>query len=85
MGKINVSGKSKKLIERHETFYSYDGKNYFDHLNAINHHSHTPIADIEGKLLAVGGHSPDNNKTEIFDIDTNTWTAKSEFPFCSER
>ena len=26
-----------------------------------------------------------SNKVEIFDIDSNTWTAKSEFPFCSER
>ena len=80
---LQVSQKLKSIDIIH--FHSYNGKSYFDHPNAINDHWYTSIADIEGKMLAVGGQSPDNKKTEIFDIDTNTWTEKSEFPFCSEQ
>ena len=41
---------------------------------------------MENKILAVGG-SPDssstsNNKVELFDIDSNTWTTKTSFGFC---
>ena len=80
---LQVSQKLQSTDIKH--FHSYNGKRYFDHPNAITDHEYTTIADIEGKVLAVGGASPDNKKVEIFDIDTNTWTEKSEFPFCSDR
>ena len=37
-------------------------------------------------MLTVGcGSGAGNNKVEIFDIDANTWAAKTSFPYCSSR
>ena len=36
-------------------------------------------------MVAIGGYSSSNNKVEIFDIQANTWTLKTEIPFCSSQ
>ena len=53
-----------------------------NHPDAANRHRHTSLANINNKVLAVSDYAT-NNQTEIFDIDTNTWTTKSPFPFCA--
>ena len=67
--------------------FSYNGEKYTNHPDSVNGHFGTTLGDIENKILAVGG-SPDvvdgaNNKVELFDISSNTWTAKTSFPYCS--
>ena len=64
-------------------FRSYNGKTYVNHPSTINDHELIALGDIDNKVLAVGSISPSNNKVEIFDIETNTWTTKTAFPFCS--
>ena len=65
-------------------YFSYNGEKYQNHPNAVNDHFFTTLGDIENKILAVGD-SVDNighNKVELFDINSNTWTTKTSFPFC---
>ena len=66
--------------------FSYNGEKYTNHPNSVNDHFGTTLGNIENKILAVGG-SPDssstrNNKVELFDIESNTWTTKTSFGFC---
>ena len=68
-------------------FFSYNGEKYTDHPNSANDHYLTTLGDIENKVLAVGGGSggvsPNTNKVEMFDINSNKWTTKTSFPFAS--
>ena len=65
-------------------YFSYNGELYTDHPNSVNPHYETTLGDIENKVLAVGDFSSTkNNKVEIFDISSNTWSTKTSFPFCS--
>jgi len=64
-------------------YFSYNGELYTDHPNSVNSHYQTTLGDIENKVLAVGGYSSNNNKVELFDISSNTWSTKTSFPFCS--
>ena len=60
---------------------SFNGEKYEDHPNAANDHYDTSLGNIENKVLAVG--STNNNKVELLDISSNTWTTKATFPYCS--
>merc|ERR1712131_204815 len=64
---------------------SYNGKDYFDHPDAINQHYYTSIGNLGNKILAVGGYNTNsvNSEAEVFDITTNTWTARTSFLYCS--
>ena len=65
-------------------FSSYNGEEYADHPDAINDHHKTSLGNIDNKVLAVGAHgNAGNTEVEIFDINTNTWTNQTSFPFCS--
>ena len=64
-------------------FFSYNGEQYTNHRNSINPHWQTKLGDIENKILVVGDASSENNKVELFDISSNTWTTKTSFPYCS--
>ena len=44
----------------------------------------TTLGNIENKVVAVGSWVAGNAKVEIFDINSDTWTSKTSFPFCSE-
>ena len=63
-------------------YFSYNGELYTDHPNSANTHYQTTLGDIENKILAVGDWDK-NNKVELFDISSNTWSMKTSFPFCS--
>ena len=65
--------------------FSYNGKDYSDHPSAVNDHYITTLGNLDNSVLAVGdgGNYGFNNKVELFDISTNTWTTKSSFSFCS--
>ena len=63
-------------------YFSYNGELYTDYPNSVNSHFRTSLGDIENKILAVGDY-PSNNKVELFDISSNTWSTKTSFPFCS--
>ena len=64
-------------------YFSYNGEKYTIHPNSVNDHHRTTLGNIENKIVAVGSWSPQNRKVEIFDINSNTWTAKTSFLFCS--
>ena len=67
-------------------YFSYNGELYTDHPNSVSTHYQTSLGDIENKILAVGEYvntSTKNNKVELFDISSNTWSTKTSFPFCS--
>ena len=67
-------------------YFSYNGEQYTNHPNSVNSHWQTTLGDIENKILAVGYYSNSskkNNKVELFDISSNTWSTKTSFPFCS--
>ena len=65
--------------------FSYNGEKYTYHRDSVNDHYDSKLGDIGNKVLAVGSYSPSDNKVELFDIDSNTWTSKASFPFCSTR
>ena len=59
-----------------------------DHPDSVYDHGATTIGNIGNKVLAVGHViSGDNynghNKVELFDINSEKWTTKASFPFCS--
>ena len=57
-----------------------------NHPDTVNDHGWTSLGNIENRVLAVGSWSTDvGKKVELFDIDTNQWTTKTDFPFCSSR
>ena len=60
---------------------SYNGKTYINYPDTTNDHKMISIGNINNKVIAVGGWS--SNELEIFDIATNTWTTKTQFPFGS--
>ena len=64
-------------------YFSYNGEKYTDHPNAVNDHARITLGDIENKIVAVGSWSPVNTKVELFDINSNTWTTKTSYPYCS--
>ena len=64
-------------------YLSYNGEKYTNHPNSVNDHFATSLGDIDNKIVAVGSWSAGNTKVEIFDINSNTWTTKSSFPYCS--
>lgn len=82
--KISVSGKSIYFYKK-GNFCSYNGKTYVDHSDSLFDHGLTTLGTIDNKVLTVGGASPSNNEVEILEFDTNTWTAKTEYPYCSTR
>ena len=65
--------------------FSYNGEKYTDHPSSVNDHYLTSLGNIENKILAVGavGDMDKNNKVELFDISSNTWSPKTSFLFCS--
>lgn len=82
--------KSEKFCERYvmvlksqssySNLFSYDGNNFFNHTNSIFGHRKTSLANYNGSPMAVGGYSK-SNKTEIYDISTDTWTEAAEYPY----
>ena len=67
-------------------YFSYNGELYTDHPNSPNSHYSTTLGDIENKILAVGEYQSSdskNNKVELFDISSNTWSTKTSFLFCA--
>ena len=62
------------------SIFSYNGLIYNDHDDAKNDHYHISIGNINNNVVAIG--SLKNNRVEIYDIETNAWTTKKEFPFC---
>ena len=66
-------------------YFSYNGEKYTNHPSTVNDHYDTTLGNIENKILAVGGRATDTNKVELFDIDSNKWTTKTPFPYCSTR
>ena len=65
-------------------YLSYNGEKYTNHPNSVNDHFATSLGDIDNKIVAVGSYKTENTKVEIFDINLNTWTAKTSCPFCSK-
>ena len=73
-----------RVNKSHVIQFSYNGEKYTNHPKSVNDHYLTTIGDIENKMLALGGgFSTGNTKVELFDINSNTWTTKTSYPFCS--
>ena len=66
-------------------YSSYNGEKYTNHPDSVNSHYSASLGNIENKIVAVGSLDPENTKVEIFDINSNTWTTKTSFPFCSSQ
>ena len=66
-------------------YFSYNGELYTDHPNSLNSHYVTTLGDIGNKILAVGDYESMKlgTKVELFDINSNTWSTKTSFPYCS--
>ena len=64
-------------------FHSYDGDAFHQHSNSKNGHYTTTLANMEGSPLAVSGRSGStwHNKSETYDISTDTWTEVAEYPY----
>ena len=62
-------------------YFSYNGEKYENHPNSVNDHYKTTLGEIVNKILAVGDQA--NIKVELFDINSNSWTTKTSFPYCS--
>ena len=65
----------------HFIIWSYNGKTYVNHPDTTHDHHFTSLGDIDNKVLVVGSNSANGNQVEIFDIVTNRWTTKTQFPF----
>ena len=79
---LQVTTRQPSISNRIDHF-SYDGEMYTNHPNSVNEHYLTSLGDIENKIVAVGDGDYGNTNVEIFDIELNTWTMKTSFPFCS--
>ena len=79
--RVNVKGEyfGSKLILFY--FASYDGAVFHNQADSKNGHYWTTLAKIDGAPLAVGGNSPTNNKAEILDVSTNSWTEVADYPY----
>ena len=56
------------------------------HPNAANDHYATSLGNIDDKMLAIGDGHFGNNKVEIFDIISNTWSyLLMSYPYCGEQ
>ena len=64
-------------------YLSYNGEKYSNHPDSVNEHYCTSLGNIENKVLAVASAIPYHDKVELFDIESNTWTMKTSFPFGS--
>ena len=72
---------SKNLI------LSYNGEEYENHPNSVSDHYCTSLGNIDNKVLTVGHYynASGDKKVEMFDINSNTWSTKSSFPYCLYR
>ena len=67
-------------------YLSYNGKDYFEHLDAVYEHYYTSIGllNASSKILAVGGYNSNSVETETFETGpSDVWTSKAPFPYCS--
>ena len=64
-----------------KSYLSYNGENYTNHPDTAHVHSSTTLGNIKNKVLAVGGGR--TNKVELFDINADTWTEKTSYPWCN--
>ena len=81
----NASGSLTLYYCLDKQFFSYNGKKYTNHPSSANDHYCTTLGTIDNQILAVGGYELNNNKVELFNISSNTWTTKTPFPYCSSR
>ena len=65
----------------HRTLFSYDGSVFHNQADSKHGHYWTTLAKIDESPLAVGGYNPKINKTEIFDISSNTWLEVADYPY----
>ena len=74
-------------------FFSYNGKDYYtNHPDTVNDHHAISLGNINNNVLAVGdswsysGIGPrGSTEVEMFDINSNTWSSKTSFPYCSSQ
>ena len=79
----NVIGKScsDQYTVRPILYFSYNGQTSDDHPDSVYDHYYTSLGNIQNTVVAIGSLSPNNNKVELFDIASNTWTSKEPFPY----
>ena len=63
-------------------FRSYNGKDYTNHPDTVASHFTTSLGNIDNKVLVVGG-AYSENEVEMLDIDSDTWSSKTSYPYCS--
>ena len=56
-----------------------------NHPESVYDHGATTLGNIGNKVLGVGHvfNGTGDNKVELFDINSEKWTTKASFPFCS--
>ena len=74
--------RTRKLLNKMD-YLSYNGEKYTNHPDSAYDHHGTSLGDIDNEIVAVGSFGGNTN-VEIFDINSNTWTTKTSYPFCSE-
>ena len=82
----NVTGEScsDQFTVRPILYFSYNGQTSQDHPDSAYSHYYTSLGNIQNTVVAIGSWSPSNNKVELFDIATNTWTSKEPFPYAEK-
>ena len=62
---------------------SYNGISYTDHPNAAYDHALTTLGNLNNEALAVSTQYY-HLETEVFNINSNTWSRQTPFPYCSD-
>ena len=66
------------------SIFSYDGVAFRTHANSTNLHWSISLGNHNGFPFAAGSHSPNTNKTETYNITTDTWTELEDYPYHEE-
>lgn len=82
MIKLATRKYQKKIILKLLNF-SFDGQNYqLMELSKYSHFRTYGLANYKNQALTTGCETgPDGRKTEIFDMETLTWSDGPEYPF----
>ena len=74
---------NNEFLNLKRSLLSYDGKEFTNHPSTVNDHYWTSLGNINNRILAVGDYSSENYPIELYDINSNTWTPKKAYPYCT--
>ena len=84
MNRENVEGiQNSSLTPRLLLLFSYSGFDFDTHPDSAWPHTHTTLGNVNNLVIAVGDWQTKNTQVEQFNIATNSWSARSPYPYCS--